>query len=44
MTKDDAISRECLDGSDSARAKQTLKTSQLTLAFEHKPDDGAFDR
>jgi len=41
---DHAIGRESLDRSDHVRAEQTLKTRQLTLTFQHKPHDRAFDR
>jgi hypothetical protein len=42
MPDDDAIGRERLDRRYSTGAKQTLKTVQRALAFEHEPHDGAF--
>jgi hypothetical protein len=44
MPDHDTISSERLDRCDSTGAEQPLKTRQLTLALQHKPDDGAFDR
>ncbi|HEY2537380.1 MAG TPA: hypothetical protein VGI24_10405 [Solirubrobacteraceae bacterium] len=41
MTKNYTISGEHLDRSHSIRAKQTLKTRQLTLTLQHKPDNRA---
>jgi hypothetical protein len=44
MPDHDTISSERLDRCDNIRAKQALKSSQLALAFQHKPDDGTFNR